>query len=317
MAHAPAFDSVAQTKTREHGLEERIAALAERQYGVITRRQLLEIGVGSGAITHRLQRHRLQRLHRGVYAVGHRRLTQDGFLFAAVLASGEDALVTHRSAGAVWQIRRWAGPIELTVPWMRRTPGLTLYESAIPPDERTHLRGIPVTTVARTLLDLATVLRPTDLELAIEQAEALRLSDRPSLPDLLERYPRRQGTRVLRSILDEADIGEAVTRSELEDAFLRFIADTGLPPPPRVNFWLELGGRSLQLDFYWPAQALVAELDGYATHGTRAAFERDRRRDRSLAVAGLRVVRVTWRQLHRERAQLEADLRKLLCRGGR
>ena len=192
--------------------------------------------------------------------------------------------MTHRSAGAVWQIRRWAGPIELTVPWMRRTPGLTLYESAIPPDERTHLRGIPVTTVARTLLDLATVLRPTDLELAIEQAEALRLSDRPSLPDLLERYPRRQGTRVLRSILDEAGIGEAVTRSELEDAFLRFIADTGLPPPPRVNFWLELGGRSLQLDFYWPAQALVAELDGYATHGTRAAFERDRRRDRSLAV---------------------------------
>ena len=176
------------------------------------------------------------------------------------------------------------------------------------------MENIPVTTVARTLLDLATVLRPTDLELAIEQAEALRLSDRPSLPDLLERYPRRQGTRVLRSILDEANIGEAVTRSELEDAFLRFIADTGLPPPPRVNFWLELGGRSLQLDFYWPAQALVAELDGYATHGTRAAFERDRRRDRSLAVAGLRVVRVTWRQLHRERAQLEADLRKLLCR---
>ena len=128
---------------------------------------------------------------------------------AAGLASGRGALLSHRSAGGLWGISKHTGRPEVTVPRDRRRPGIDLHQSAIPADERTHVENLPVTTVARTLLDLATVLRPTDLELAMEQAEALRLSDRPSLPDLLERYPRRRGTRVLRSILGEANICQA------------------------------------------------------------------------------------------------------------
>jgi very-short-patch-repair endonuclease len=300
------------TKTGEHGADAAIAAVAERQHGVITRAQLLAIGVGSRAITHRLARRRLHALHRGVYAVGHRRIGRDGHLMAAVLASGSGAVLSHRSAATVWEIRR-AGlsGIEVTVPRDRRRAGVRAYQSAIPPDERTNRNGIPVTSVPRTLLDLAAVLPAGDVERAFDRAEAQRLRDALSLPDLLDRYPRRPGARALRSLLATRMRGETVTRSELEDRFLSFLARSGLPPP-RVNAWVWVRGRRLELDFLWPEECLVVELDGYATHGTRAAFENDRARDRLLLASGLRPMRVTWRHLHEDAARLERDLRALL-----
>jgi very-short-patch-repair endonuclease len=312
MAHAHRFDALMGTEAGERGADAAIAAVAERQHGVITRAQLLEIGVGSRAVTHRLARRRLHPLHRGVYAVGHSRVGRDGGLMAAVLASGSDAVLSHRSAAAVWGIRRASvSGIEVTVPRDRQRPGIRLYQSAIPPDERNSREGIPVTSVPRTLLDLAAVLPPGDVERAFERAEVLRLHDALSLPDLLDRYPRRPGTRALRAILATRARGETITRSELEERFLSFLAGSGLPRP-RVNASVSVRGRRVELDFLWPDARVVVELDGYATHGTRAAFEDDRARDRLLLASGLRPVRVTWRHLHDDAARLERDLRALL-----
>jgi len=189
--------------------------------------------------------------------------------------------------------------------------GIELHVGLVPPDERTMRDGIPVTTVPRTLLDLAAVLRPDQLERAIEQAEVLRLTDPLSLPVVLQRYPGRRGTATLRRLLAGAQLGATVTRSTLEERFLAFVADTGLPRP-EVNAWLRLDGEWIEVDCLWRAERVALELDGHRVHGTRAAFERDRSRDRRLHVEGWTPVRITWRQLARDASGLESDLRALL-----
>jgi hypothetical protein len=200
-------------------------------------------------------------------------------------------------------------PIDVTVPIWRRSRGtLRFHQARIPNDERTIHEGIPITTVPRTLLDLSAVLDPHGLERAINQAEVLRLTDPLTLADLVDRYPGRRGLATLRLVLAEASFGGNATRSELEDRFLAFLADHGLPRP-EVNARLNTGGRTYEVDCLWRSAGLVVELDGYAAHGTRAAFERDRARARALQAAGWRVFPVTWRQLHRERAVLLRELR--------
>ncbi len=168
-----------------------------------------------------------------------------------------------------------------------------------------------MTTVPRTLLDLAAVLRPDQLERAIEQAEVLRLTDPLSLPAVLRRYPGRRGTASLRTLLAKGRIGATVTRSKLEERFREFVAATGLPRP-EVNAWLHIAGTWIEVDCLWRAERLALELDSRAVHATEAAFERDRARDRRLQVAGWRPVRVTWRQLHDDPRAVEHDLRALL-----
>ena len=160
-----------------------IAALAGRQHGVVARWQLLAAGIGRGAVEHRLTRGRLLPVHRGVYAVGHAVLAREGHWLAATLAGGSAAVLSHRSAAALWGIRSTARErIEVTVaPGRRATPGIETRRSAIAVDERTTCRGIPVTTPARTLLDLAAVLRPPELERCLEQAEVRHLGDGTSL----------------------------------------------------------------------------------------------------------------------------------------
>src|SRR5206468_4058016 len=148
---------------------------------------------------------------------------------------------------------------------------------------------IPVTTVARTLLDLAAILPRPQLERAIERAEALRLSDTVPLDALLKRHPGRRGTAALREILEKG-APPALTRSELEERFLTFLDAHGLPRP-EVNVDLHLPDRWIQPDFLWRDQRLIVELDGRETHGTRAAFEHDRERDRILQAHGWRVIR--------------------------
>lgn len=289
-----------------------LAELAARQHGVVARRQLLAIGLTGRAIERRIEAGRLHQLHRGVYAVGHRAISREGRWLAAVLASGEDAVLGRRSAAALWEIRTGGGArTEVVVAGARRPrPGIAPYRSALAGDEVTAHRGIPVTTPARTLLDLAAVLAPARLERAVARAEVLRLADAVSLPVLLERHSRRPGAAALRAIL--AAGAPAVTRSELEERFLAFLAGEGLPRP-RTNVWMTVGAHGIELDCLWPRQRLVVELDGYAVHGTRAAFEADRERDRALQAAGFRVLRVTWRQLHDAPARLAADLARLLA----
>ena len=190
-----------------------IADLAERQHGIVARLQLLALGVGRGAIDHRLACGRLHLVHPGVYAVGHRVLSKAAWWMAAVLASGDGAVLSHRAAGARWGLRQSSGQrIEVTVPRRRYSrPGIQPHVAQLPADEVTVVEGIPVTTPPRTLLDLAAVLPLHALRRSVNEAEVLRLSDPLSLADLLARHPRRSGVADLRRIVEEGHIGATIT----------------------------------------------------------------------------------------------------------
>ena len=229
---------------------------------------------------------------------------------AAVLAAGPGATLSHRAAGAHWGILS-SRYLDVTVRGQNRPiRGVRLHRSQLPADEVTVFRGINVTTVPRTLLDLATVLPPSQLERAINEAEVRRRTDPLSLPDLLERYPRRPGIPVLRALLED---GVKLTRSELEARFLEFVRRVGVQRP-ETNAWLQIHGTWIECDCLWRAERLIVELDGHGVHGTRAAFEADRARDRALQAEGWRVVRITWHQLQYNAQPLARDLRAVLTR---
>jgi hypothetical protein len=292
----------------------RVARLADRQHGVVARRQLIELGLSAGAIDHRIGRGRLHPLHRGVYTVGHRRISREGRWMAAVLAGGPKAVLSHRSAAALWRIRPPGDrAIEVTVRSKSRSrPRIHRHVANLPADEMTTERGIPATTVPRTLFDLAAALDANAVERAMREAERLRLHDTLSLEDLLARHTHRRGAAAIRECLRRRrDAPPGVTREELEARFLAFLDRAGITRP-QLNAWLSLGERRYQADCLWRDRRLIVELDGYATHGTRMAFEDDRERDRALQVAGWRVIRVTWLQLHGSGDKVAADLRRLL-----
>jgi very-short-patch-repair endonuclease len=273
-----------------------IAALAGRQHGVVGRTQLLAAGIEATAIKRRVQASRLHPLSRGVYAVGHRVLTTQGRWMAATLATR--AVLSHRSAGALWGLRPWTGRIELTVP--RGTsprPGLLLHRAVLAPDEITVKDCIPVTTPARTLLDLAGVLQRHQLQQAINEAEILRLEGPHRLAS---RYPTKRGTRAIRTLAPPT-----YTRRDLEARFHTFLNDRRFPRP-QTNVLIE----GKEVDFAWPDRRLIIELDSWEYHRTRHAFEDDRRTDRRLKAAGWTVIRITWRDLDDPDA-LEAELRAL------
>lgn len=301
-----------QEQTR--GVDVQIAELADRQHGVVARWQLLACKVGREAIGVRLRADRLHPVHRGVYSVGHRVLSREARWMAAVLCCGPDAVLSHRSAAALWRIRSASGPIEVTAPSKSRSRrGIRRHFAVLPTDEVTERDGIPVTTVPRTLFDLAADHSVDVVEHGLRESERLRLYDALSLHDLLERYPRRHGARTIRECLRRRrELPDGVAREELEARFLAFLDREGLPRP-RLNAWVMLGSRRYQVDCLWPAQQVIVELDGYATHGTRSAFEGDRDRDRRLTVVGYRGMRVTWRQMHRMPDEIAADLRVLLA----
>jgi very-short-patch-repair endonuclease/predicted transcriptional regulator of viral defense system len=303
------MDALEQTRA----VDARIVELAERQHGVVGRRQLMALGVGREAIEVRLRGGRLHLLSPGVYAVGHRVLSREARWMAAVLACGTGAVLSHRSAAALWGIRPpGSRAIEVTAPAKSRSRGrIHRHFAVLPADEVTERERIPVTTVPRTILDLGAVERPEAVERALRQSEYLRLHDRLSLPDLLGRYPRRQGTRAVRAAL--ARLGESPGRieSRFEERFLPFL-DRHRLPRPEFNVWLEAGGHRYRVDCLWRARRQVVELDGWEGHGTRFAFRDDRARDRRLRVAGYGVMRLAWSQLDDEPEAVAADLRSLL-----
>jgi very-short-patch-repair endonuclease len=296
------------------GIDDRIVELADGQHGVVARRQL-EAGLGMGrrGIEVRLRSGRLHRLHPGVYTVGHRVLSREGRWMAAVLFCGSGAVLSHRSAAALWGIRPPSSrAIEATTRAKSRSrAGIHRHFAVLPADEVTEHDGIPATTVPRTIFDLAAV-QPVDVvENAFRQAEYLRLHDRLSLPQLLERYPGRKGSKAIRECLARRREAPGRARSWLEEQFLPFLRRHQLPPP-HLNRWLEVGGKSIQVDCLWPEAKAVVELDGFAAHGTRVAFREDRARDRRLRVAGYGVTRIAPEQLEDEPEALAADLRALL-----
>jgi len=290
-----------------------IAELADRQHGVLARSQLLGLGFGRRAIARRLEAKRLHPVHRGVYAVGHRRLSQQAWWMAAVLACGPDAVLSHRSAALLWGILEGSrATVEISAPrQLGSRDGVRARVASIPRDERTVEGGIPVTTVPRTLLDLAATLQPHELNRALERAEALRLSDPNPLVAVVERHRGRRGMAKLRRALELGPLRPAITRSELERRFLSFLERAGLPLP-QTNVWIEVAGEWIQVDCLWRDQRVIVELDSRAYHQTGAAFERDRRRDRRLHAAGWRSIRVTDMAMRDEPESVRADLGALL-----
>jgi hypothetical protein len=315
VAIQPAHKHHSDAYVQARGVDADIAALAERQHGVVARRQLEAIGLRRGAIALRIERGRLHPVHRGVYAVGHRVLSLRGAWLAAVFAVGPDAVLSHRSAAALWGMRHATGARAevITERTLRSRPRLQLRQSTLRADERTTHDGIPVITPPRTLLDLAAVVPPHQVERAMNEAERLGLADPLTLDALLHRHAGRAGTTALRRALERAAPGgTTLTRSELEARFLAFLDDHGLERPA-TNVPLTLRDASrIEADCVWRRRRLVVELDGYATHAGRAAFDRDRARDRRLTAAGWRVVRVTWRHLHEEPHALADELCALL-----
>ena len=312
MAHSRQVDRDIDGKLGGSEIDGAIGRLAEGQHGVVGRGQLLSIGVSNDAIEHRLQLGRLRVLHRGVYAVGHRALRREARWMAAVLGAGRDAVLSHRSAAALWGLGREKDRVDVSVRnWRAARAGIHFHRASIPADEVTTRSAIPVTTVPRTLYDLATVLPHRQLERALNEAEVLRLWDELSLDRLLDRYPRRPGNRAVRAVLGARRAGAAVTKSELEVMFLAVLDGAELPPPA-VNVLVE----GFEVDAVWRDAQVAVELDGRDTHGTAMAFERDRERDRILQAAGWRVVRITFRQMRLGRDTLVADLHRLLDAGG-
>jgi very-short-patch-repair endonuclease len=302
------------------GVDRTIADLAARQHGVVARRQLGALGIGPGRIDGRVSRGQLHPLHRGVYAVGHPVLGEDGRMLAAVLAAGEGAVLSHRSAGRAWRIASaTGGPTEVSRPvHFRGRLGILAHGSAPAVDEVEELDGIPITSVSRTLLDLAalastkkTGFGKQQLEQALNEAEVRGLTSRVPLPELLRRYPGRRGSALLRALLSAGAASRGITRSELERRFAAMLEDRGLPPP-RLNATIAVDGRFFEVDCMWLRQRVIVELDGRAAHGTARAFEADRERDRKLAGDGWRVIRVTWAQLHDDAERVADDLLHVL-----
>jgi predicted transcriptional regulator of viral defense system len=245
----------------------RVLTLVAEQHGVVSRAQLLDLGMDEQAIKYRLRRGRLHPVHRGVYAVGRPQLARHGTLFAAVLAYGPGAALSHEAAAEVLGIRkRQGGPIDVTVPGsVRKRPGLRVHRAAIAAPERTTRHGIPVTTVVRTLVDLATGLGSDELEAAINEADRLDLIDPERLREAAGELAGRKGARALRRLLDHRNF--ALTESVLERRFLAIVRRTGLPLPQtqqRVN--------GFRVDFWWPDYRLVVETDGLRYHRTPLRF---------------------------------------------
>jgi very-short-patch-repair endonuclease len=288
-------------------VDREIARLASRQHGVVSRAQLVELGLDGNAIDHRVRVGRIHRLHRGVYAVGHAAPSFHARAMAAVLACGSAAALSHRSAAALWGIDlSWRSPVEVSAPGNRRRAGLLVHRSlTLRATDVTVHQGIVVTTAARTLIDLADVLDPPRLARAVNEAQVLRLVTRQQLAVALTAATGRRAAGRLNPFVHRSD---APTRSVFEDAFLVFVDRHGLPRP-EVN--QKVAGH--RVDVLWRRHRLVAELDGRTFHDHDQPFEQDRERDADLLAAGHPVVRITWRRMTRQPAREAVRLRAILA----
>jgi very-short-patch-repair endonuclease len=280
-----------------------IAALADRQHAVVAAWQLAELGFDYGALHRRATVGRLHRRFRGVYSVGHRKLTREGHWMAAVLAYGPDAVLSHWTAAALWGFATSSWKLHATTPTTRRSRrGIIVHASPLHPEDVSRQNGIPVTSVARTLLDIAALVAEDRLARIIENAVRLEVFDLRALDRAIARTPRRAGIPKLRAAL--ADYRHTPDlRSNNERIFRKLIADAGLPEP-QFNVLLE----GLLVDAYWPRWRLVVEIDSVAFHMTPSAFERDRMRDAILQKAGYRVLRITEKRLKTDPQALIADI---------
>ncbi len=280
-------------------------ALAEVQHGVVTRRQLLELGLHPQAIKHRVANGRLHGVHHGVYALGRPQLSTHGRWMAAVLSCGPGAVLSHLSAAALLGIhrgeRRWI-EISVPVPAQPRRAGIVVHRRAsLTPAEVTRWHGIPVTSAVCTLIDLAARLPDDQVEAAVNRADKHGLTNPDALRSALDQLDPRPGVGTLRRILDRHTF--SLTDSQLERRFLRLARAAGLAQP---ETGVRLNG--FKVDFYWPDLGLVVETDGLRYHRTPAQQARDRRRDQAHATAGLTPLRFTYAQVSFEQDDVGSTL---------
>ncbi len=307
VASRPAPASRGTARAREQA----IAQLAGRQRGVVHRAQLLLAGFTRAAIEHRLATGRLIRLHGSVYAVGHTALPPFGREFAALLAVGPDAVLSHRSAAAIWRLLEpWLHePVDVTVVGRNpgRSKGIRIHRSlSLSPGDLRQRQGMRVTSPLRTLMDLAATASDHDLERAVAEAQVARLVTVDELAAGVRAASGRRGAGRLRRLLDDGDA--APTRSVAEREMRALVRRAGLPAPESNSV---VAGH--EVDLLWRAARLVVEVDGYAAHHTRKAFEKDRMRDAELLLAGHRVLRLTWRQLNTQPEAVVARLAAALA----
>lgn len=285
-----------------------IAAVAKRQEGVVARSQLEQLGVGRGAVQRRVERGLLQRRHRGVYVWGGSGPARPRTaVIAAVYGCGEGSLLGGLAAGSLWSmIRERRGPADVTVVGRRvRRDAIRIHEVAhLDPRDIRNLGPLPIASPARTLVELAALLGARELAAAVERAQVDRLVTKPEVAAALDRAAGRRGTHTLRSLVDEP----AFTRSHAERMI---VALTRAAELPRPHFNASVEG--MEVDVVWRCERVVLEFDSYAFHATRAAFERDRRRDAVLARAGFLVLRTTWTELTRRSPALVARVAEALA----
>ncbi len=289
-----------------------LAELAAAQAGRVSRAQLVALGFGRRAIEHRLARGRLHRVHRGVYAVGHTAAAPTSRAIAALLLAGPDAVLSHDAAAAIWGLRREVdGPIDVTIPGREpsRHRELRVHRTQrLAPWEVDQCLGLPLTSPARTLLDLAGRLDGRGLRWAVEEGRVLGIVTVDELVHATAQHRGRRGVARLRRVLAASADVPLRTRSGGERGLIDLILAAELPAP-RANVRLH----GWEVDLHWPQEGLVVELDGFRFHASRSAFERDRRKDAALQARGLRVVRLSWRQVRDEPEIVVGLLRRLLA----
>jgi hypothetical protein len=273
--------------------------LASRQYGVVSRSQLLAAGLHPSRIARELRARRLHRVHVGVYAVGHRSLSVEGRWLAAVLACGVCAVLSHRSGAVLWRLRTSdSGIASVTAPVQLTRPRIETHRGRLATADRTVQRGIPVTSVSRTIVDVGHLLDDESLERVVREAQFRGLWNETAIRDALS---RRSSPRVRASLGDVAP-----TQTRLEDRFLRLCDRHGIPRP------LTQQGARPRLDFVWPAHRLVVEVDGWESHRTRVAFQQDRTTTNALQLDGFVVLRFTWEDVNRRPAMVAGQIRRAL-----
>lgn len=286
-----------------------LAVLAGRQHGVISIRQLQRLGYSHSSVRRAVESGRLHRLHHGVFSVGHTNLSLNGRCLAAVLASGPGSRLSHYSAGwLLGLISTRPVPVHVTTPVRRkRRDAVRIHHSGTLVDVDGALeRGIPVTSIARTALDLAAVMRFRNLCRLIRRAEELRVFDLSDFRSVLARNRGHRGAYPLERALAIYE-PPCLTRSELERDFVRLVERAGLP---RAITAFNVAG--YELDVYWPELCFAVELDVYATHGAHEPFEEDRLRDEDLKLAGVELTRVTGVRFEREPRQVIERIGRLL-----
>jgi len=295
-----------------------VAELAQAQHAVFGLSQLVEAGWSVSAVHKRTAAHQLHRVFHTVYSiVPPALLRREGWWMAAVLACGPGAVLSHRSAAALHALRPYNGTkIDITIPRRssRRHADVRLHRSTTLLDaDTTVVDGIPCTTVARTMFDLADALNRRGLERAFDQSEVLELFDLTAIQDQLARnHGRRKACGMVTLVLTEHYIGTTPTWNDFEERFYVISDDVGTPRPQvQQPLLLGDGGPVITPDFMWPEKRLIIETDGKKFHGTRQSFESDRRKDQRLTLAGWTVIRITWRQVFRRPHEIRNLLQRL------